>query len=254
MSILSDNLKFLRSRAGRSQQSIASQINLPRSTYAAYEEGKSEPPIAMLRILSSLFEVSIDIMVSVDLRNIDPNRPFEVEGNRIILPMKKERSEGRNSIVIIPHSAKAGQLVGYDDPEYIQELQKMSLPFLGAGNFRAFRIEGNSMPPYDSGTYIVGRHVEQLQQIRKGGTYVFVTLNDGIIYKRVQEIFGTEIVLRSDNPEYSDFALPLSELLEAWAFELSINSSDIGREYFTRDFVQLFRSIKDDLSSIRNGS
>lgn len=50
-----------------------------------------------------------------------------------------------------------GSLNGYGDPEFIEGLQTISLPFLRNGRFRAFPVTGDSMPPYNHGTFIVGK-------------------------------------------------------------------------------------------------
>lgn len=40
-------------------------------------------------------------------------------------------------------------LLGFRVCEYIESLQTISLPFLRNGTFRAFPVEGDSMPPYN---------------------------------------------------------------------------------------------------------
>jgi hypothetical protein len=70
------------------------------------------------------------------------------------LPIKVGKT-GENKIEIVPHKGKMGYLTGYNDPEYIDSLQHMSLPFLRNGKYRAFPVEGDSMPPYNDGTYII---------------------------------------------------------------------------------------------------
>lgn len=47
-----------------------------------------------------------------------------------------------NLIEVVPVKATAGYLAGYDDPEYIEQLQKIKLPFLPTGKHRAFPIKG----------------------------------------------------------------------------------------------------------------
>jgi hypothetical protein len=49
-------------------------------------------------------------------------------------------SSGSNRISCYP-KVKAGY-GGYADPEYIEQLQQISLPFLGVGKYRGFPVEG----------------------------------------------------------------------------------------------------------------
>lgn len=73
-----------------------------------------------------------------------------MEDNRILLPITIHKS-GKDYIEILPQKAKAGYLSGYSDPEFIEKLQQMQLPFIRQGKHRAFPIEGDSMPPHREG-------------------------------------------------------------------------------------------------------
>src|SRR5699024_11591425 len=90
-----------------------------------------------------------------------------------------------SDLEIIPHKASMGYLHGYTDPEYIESLQNISLPFLKTGKYRAFPVEGDSMPPHKEGSFIVGGYVDQLKELKVGRTYVGTTSNEGTTYKRL---------------------------------------------------------------------
>lgn len=70
MSFLSENLRYLRAHKKISQQHVANELIIGRGRYAKYEDGKSEPPLDILRCISHYFEVSIDLLISVDLRDV----------------------------------------------------------------------------------------------------------------------------------------------------------------------------------------
>ncbi|MET1057679.1 MAG: helix-turn-helix transcriptional regulator [Pedobacter sp.] len=77
MSILSENLRYLRAQKKCSQLCVANDLIISRARYAKYEEGKSEPPLDILKLISHYFEVSIDLLISIDLRNVtDEKRHF----------------------------------------------------------------------------------------------------------------------------------------------------------------------------------
>jgi hypothetical protein len=59
-------------------------------------------------------------------------------------------------------------LNGYADPEYIESLQQISLPFLGLGKHEGFLAEGHFMPPHADGCIMVGRYVEKLGDVNDG--------------------------------------------------------------------------------------
>lgn len=68
MSLLSDNIRYLRHQLGHSQQRVADDLMITRGRYGKYEDAVAEPPIEILLKLSQYFQVSIDLLLSVDLR------------------------------------------------------------------------------------------------------------------------------------------------------------------------------------------
>ena len=70
MSFLSENLRYLRAQKKCAQQHVANELIIGRGRYAKYEDGKSEPPLDILQRISHFFEVSIDLLIAVDLRDV----------------------------------------------------------------------------------------------------------------------------------------------------------------------------------------
>lgn len=70
MSLLSENLRYLRARRKLSQQQVANELIIGRGRYSKYEDGKSEPPLDILIKISLFFEVSIDLLIVVDLSGL----------------------------------------------------------------------------------------------------------------------------------------------------------------------------------------
>src|SRR5690606_6054864 len=122
------------------------------------------------------------------------------------------------NIELVPVLASAGYLDGYNDPEYLKELPKLSLPMFNQGTYRAFEIKGDSMLPLQSGTFIVTEYVENWKEIKVGQTYVIMSLNEGIVYKRIGEKYrdGKGLKLVSDNKEYDPYWVESADILEVW--------------------------------------
>lgn len=250
MSVLSDNMRFLRTQRELSQQKVADYLFITRGRYSKYEDGSSEPPIEILLRISKFFGISIDLMVSVDIRKYPLEEMLNLPENRVLLPIKVD-GEGNNQIEIIPQKASMGYLNGYSDPEYIESLQTISLPFLRNGKFRAFPADGDSMPPYKDGTFIVGKYVENLADLKTDKTYVFITINDGIIYKRFQFHEGNFICVKSDNSFYEPLKIPLSDVKEIWEFACSINTQEYDPDEFSGQNVKdMFLELKKDIGKI----
>ncbi len=57
-------LKIIRKQKKYSQLKVAMDLNISREALSYYENGKRNPDLQMLRILSSYFGVSIDFLVN----------------------------------------------------------------------------------------------------------------------------------------------------------------------------------------------
>ncbi len=251
MSYLSENIRFLRSKKQFSQQRVADELEITRVRYAKYEDATSEPPLDLLNKIARYFGVSVDLLINIDLRKFPPEDMMKIAENKIIIPVSVD-TQGNNQIEIIPQKASMGYLNGFSDPEYIESLQTISLPFLRNGKFRAFPADGDSMPPYKDGTYIVGKYVEDLSELKTDKTYVFITLNDGITYKRFQFHEADSICVKADNDFYEPYKIPLTDIKEIWEFACSISTQEYDPDEFSSHNIQnLFIDIKKDLKTIK---
>ena len=62
MSNFSDNLVYLRQRAGMSQQELAERSGCSRSAIGMYETGKREPDLETLETFADIFNVDMDFL------------------------------------------------------------------------------------------------------------------------------------------------------------------------------------------------
>lgn len=79
MSILADNLRYLRAKRGYTQQRVADNLVITRGCYAKYEDGVSEPPLVILQKISHFYDVSIDILLQVEVRMVDPHELYALQ-------------------------------------------------------------------------------------------------------------------------------------------------------------------------------
>ena len=231
MNFISNNIKHIRTLKGLTQEQFAEALNVSRSRISSYEENRAIPPIEFLIQLSEFFKISIDILVKNDLSSATDANFLEIGKNRLLFPITVD-NENEDLIEIIPIEASAGYLRGYSDPEYIEHLNKIKLPFLPTGTHRAFPIKGDSMLPVKSGSYIVARFVEDIRNVKNGKTYIVITLNDGIVYKRVFDKIEEHnmLLLASDNKKYDPYYVHIDEVLELWEFTCSINTQEYDEQ------------------------
>jgi phage repressor protein C with HTH and peptisase S24 domain len=238
MSMVNKNLRFLRLQKGWTQKELAEKLALKQPVIGAYEEERATPPLPCLLEISDLFKISIDVLSRKDLSKLP-----EIKWREAATQIKKEvlaitvDSEDRENIELVSQKAAAGYLNGYQDPEYIKELPKLSLPVLPRhATYRAFEIKGDSMLPVQSGAIVFGEYVEKLSEVKNGKLYILVTENDGIVFKRVF-MSDDKLLLVSDNREYDPYSVDASDIKEIWAVKafFSTKFPDMDATSFSAD-------------------
>ncbi|UEG51949.1 LexA family transcriptional regulator [Mucilaginibacter daejeonensis] len=217
MSIISSNIKFLRKKKGLTQQQFADEIGIKRSLVGAYEEDRADPKYDLLKKIAAYFEVSIDDFINETINEKWAPKPKGNPANLRILSITVDKEDNEN-IEMVPVKASAGYMNGYADPEYVAKLPKFHLPMFTQGTFRAFEIKGDSMLPLPSGTIIIGEYVENWADIKAGETYVVVSKNEGVVYKRIGSRYrdNKKLKLISDNPVYEPYEVSGEDILEIW--------------------------------------
>ncbi|WP_166960414.1 XRE family transcriptional regulator [Yeosuana marina] len=244
------NIKHLRLLKKLSQERFSEELKCTRSMIGSYEEGRSEPPIERLIDLSNYFNIPIDILVKNDLRLAKDTSFIEIGSKRVLFPITVNENN-EDLIEIIPAQASAGYLAGYADPEYIEQLQKIKLPFLPTGTHRAFPIKGDSMLPVKDGSFIVAKFVEDIQDIKNGRTYIVLTKDDGLVYKRVYDKDADTLILSSDNRFYNPYEVKKDQILELWEFTCCINTQEYkAEELKLSSIMNMFQELKVELESI----
>ncbi|MGN7885109.1 helix-turn-helix domain-containing protein [Dyadobacter sp. 22481] len=70
MSIVSNNIKYLRRLNGLTQEQFARKIAIKRSLLGAYEEARANPNLTNLKNMAAAFGVSVDNLLKNDLRRL----------------------------------------------------------------------------------------------------------------------------------------------------------------------------------------
>jgi transcriptional regulator with XRE-family HTH domain len=213
-----DKIKYYRRLKGVTQLQMATDLKINRSTLADYETNSCQPNIEKLFKIADYFGISVDDLV---------NMKKTYESKLKILAITTDNKDKEN-IEYIPVKARAGYLAGYGDPEFLSTLPRFNLPTLTKGTFRAFEIQGDSMPPIHDGFIVIGRYVENWKELKDNNRYILLTKNDGIVFKRITNNISKNgtLILSSDNTEYSPFVISIEDLMEAWSFYAFVGFPD----------------------------
>ena len=253
MSKISSNIRFLRQLKGLSQEQLADDLKVTRSRIGGYEEARNEPPIDMLIRLSEYFHIAIDALVRGDLKKTNLDGLMKIGKNRILFPILID-SDGNDMVELVPLKASAGYTRGYADPDYIEKLPQMKLPFLPSGKHRAFPIKGDSMPPIREGSFVIAKFLEKFDEVKFGQTYIIVTKDDGLSYKRIMSFNKKEgaYELHSDNKIYQPFKVKASEILEIWEYTCCLNMNQYENDELNLDSIMnMLKGLKVEISEIK---
>lgn len=212
MSYAGKNFRYLRKLRGLTQEEFANKIDVKRSLIGAYEEERAEPKLEAMERVCKIFKITLDDLILKDLSTPKSSNYLEERRNL------KMASTKTGIIHFVPQKASAGYMSGYEDPDFLDELNTFTLPMLTPGNYRAFEIIGDSMMPTPSGSVIVGEKVDDFEEVKTSNTYVVLSKNDGVVYKRILKNNKTKnkVTLVSDNPSYEPYQVSTDDVLEMW--------------------------------------
>ena len=256
MSVIPNNIKFLRKKFGYTQETFAEALGINRPSVGAYEEGRADPRLNNLSKMAELFSVTVDELINEDLtkENHVPKQNVRI----LAVTVDQEEEE---FIELVPTKAAAGYTNGYADPEYLTDLPKFNLPVLPkSATYRAFEINGDSMLPIVSGSIIVGKYIEQLQDISNGKTYILVTQSEGVVYKRVFNYIEEKgkLFLVSDNKSYDAYELDPQDIVEIWeakAFiSLEFPDPNSANELSMDQLAGMIGNLRNDVEKLKHGN
>jgi transcriptional regulator with XRE-family HTH domain len=217
MDYLAKNLRFLRKRRSVTQEEMAQDLDLKKSTYASYESDEGNtPPAKTLYSIARKFGVSMESLFEVDYTALRDQDTLRISDREIYFPVSVDLT-GTELIDVVPatHQAQAGYLSDFSNPAYIRSLPKINwdLGTYEAGTKRIFQIVGDSMLPIPSQSFILGVR-KNYEELINDYAYVVVTQND-ILFKRIRKESNT-IHLISDNSLYPPQQVNADEVQQYW--------------------------------------
>ncbi|RYF46906.1 MAG: XRE family transcriptional regulator, partial [Cytophagaceae bacterium] len=68
MTLVSDNIRYLRKLNGLTQEQFSRKINIKRSLLGAYEEGRANPNGQNIQAIAKAFNTTVELLTRQDLR------------------------------------------------------------------------------------------------------------------------------------------------------------------------------------------
>ena len=246
MSNAGKNLRYLRKLRGWTQEEFANKLNIKRSLVGAYEEERAEPRLDVTEAICHLFKLTLEDFLFKDLSEAKGSNYME---QRRQLKMAAQAT----TISFVPVKAAAGYLAGYADPEFLDELNTFTLPMLAPGQYRAFEIVGDSMLPTPSGSVIVGEKVDSLEDLKNSNTYIVLSKNEGVVYKRVMKNnrLRNKLTLVSDNPVYEPYNVSAEDVLEVWKAIYIMQKANISPRWDVNQLAGMVNNLQEQVTTLK---
>ncbi|GAB3882104.1 helix-turn-helix domain-containing protein [Spirosoma agri] len=112
MTLVSDNIRYLRKLNGLTQEQFSRKINIKRSLLGAYEEGRANPNQQNIQAIAKAFNTTIELLTRQDLRKLR-----ETPSLSIPLGQPGKPADTRLTRSDVPHIRSDGHIdAGDDDP------------------------------------------------------------------------------------------------------------------------------------------
>ena len=256
------NIKLLRKRKKLTQDEVAAQLQMKRSTLSGYENKVAQPGLDILLLFSAYYNIAIDTLLKVDLSKLRETQLQQLEhgedvflrGGNLRVLASTVNAHNQENIELVPVKAQAGYTNGFADPEYISELQVFQLPFLsGEKKYRSFQLQGDSMLPIPEKAWVTGEYVLDWKELKTGEACVVLTMDDGIIFKIIENRIEKEgkVILYSLNPLYEPYEIHVSGIREIWKF-IHFISHEIPEPVIPENqLVRTVAGLKQDMERLK---
>jgi len=258
----SSNIKLLRKRRGRTQEETAYSLDMKRSTLSGYENKVAQPTVKVLLHFSNYFGVAVDTLLKVDLSKLRESELDQLErgydvfinGSKLRVLSTSVNNDNEENIEVVSEKAKAGYTSGFADPEYIKVLPTFQLPFLSKDRkYRSFEIRGDSMLPIPEGAWVTAEFLQNWNLIESGKPYVILTLDDGIVFKIVENNIKRDgsLKLHSLNKLYKPYSVEINKVREVWKFVNYINSDIPEKNPEKEDLAEEIQNLRMEIRAIQ---
>ncbi|HTQ29164.1 MAG TPA: S24 family peptidase, partial [Puia sp.] len=121
------------------------------------------------------------------------------------------------------------------------------------GTYRAFEIVGDSMLPTTSGSVIVGEKVDDIEDVKSNQTYIVVSKNEGIVYKRVMKNNRSKnrLTLVSDNTAYQPYQVSAEDVIEVWKAEMILSKANTQQRWDVNQLANLVSNLQEQVTVLK---
>ena len=217
------------SKAIKGKSDLANKLDTYNHVVNSILKGKRNITVEQLSKLFDIYNVNANYLFGLSDQKF--REGGLASGDVDDMPSTAMSFGTRSNITLIGEKVKAGYAIGHQDPTYLNDLPKFSLPNISGSNLIAFEIDGDSMmPTITQGDLVICEPLERDTPIYDNHVYVVVT--DVLVAKRVQQIRSgnslKELRLISDNNIYQPYSIPVDEVNQLLKVKCRVTSYAIG--------------------------
>ncbi|QJW90407.1 helix-turn-helix domain-containing protein [Spirosoma taeanense] len=113
MTLVSENIRYLRKLNGLTQEQFSRKINIKRSLLGAYEEGRANPNQQNIQAIAKAFNTTVELLTRQDLRKLR-------ETPNLSIPLGQSTRTSSNRSEGIPSSIRSDGALDPDDDDPFQ--------------------------------------------------------------------------------------------------------------------------------------
>lgn len=226
------NLKEIRQLYNLTQEEFALALGITREMVNKMEKGKCAVSKGTAALLQQFVQDRQRDNFSPDVEMLGAAHPNPLKSPIPYVEQRREKKQEKVPVQVplIAQKAQAGYIKSYDHTDYLETLEKYSLPpgVNGTGAvWSYFEVDGDSMEPtFSSGDIVLASMLppEDWNDIKNFSVYVILA-GDHLVIKRVYCKSPDMWVLISDNEEqYPQMLLPVHTVKQVWTFRRHIRA------------------------------
>ncbi|WP_221390737.1 LexA family transcriptional regulator [Dyadobacter sp. NIV53] len=243
----SKRFKQIREELNLTQAAFAEQLGISMTT-ADIERGRTRIPGQVVKELLKQYQIN-----PLWLFGESGQKYLRIGETAMSPKVVTVDNTGKENIVLVSAKAAAGYPNNIGDAQWFESLPAFSIPLPEYRNatFRGFQVDGDSMlPALQSDEWIVGKAVDDWDNLRSKSMYVIVTA-DSILVKKIQKDNQTTYInLISLNPEYGPIRIDRSEIRELWqvnsklTFDLEAGFQNVSLHNLHQEMKELKEEVR----------
>ncbi len=214
----------------KGKSDIANKLDTYNHVINSILKGKRNITVDQLNKLFECYHVDANYMFGL---SDDMFREGAFEQMGLDTRHKSEQQFGKMAnIAMVDIKVRAGDTIEFDNPNYVENLPKFSVPGISGDKLFAFEVDGESMmPTLTHGDWVVCEYLTRGAPIYDNHVYVVVT--NSFVTKRIQQVKRgnqlEELRLISDNHQvYQPYNVPLEDVKQLLKVKCRLTSYAIS--------------------------